>query len=160
MNLLDIILLIPLIIGFIYGYNKGFFNQIAVLIGIVAALYLSSQLSVFVFNFLIEKGVEDSGYLNLISLIITFVLIIIAIRLVGKLLSKTTRAIGLGLFERLAGGVIGAVKFGLIFIVILFFSRNWKTPADFFNEQTVAESRVYPYYLEIIQWMENLVSTF
>lgn len=146
MNFLDIILLIPLVYGLYAGFSKGLVKQLTGLIGIVLALLFSIKLSKSVAEFLIDNNIVNPGWSSVVGFAVTFLGIIIAVKLVGMLVKKTTDSIGLGFLEQILGGVFGALKAFLIVLVLLFFFVKINNFLDIIPPETITESKLYPYY--------------
>lgn len=146
MNFLDIILLLPLVYGLYVGFSKGLIKQLTGLIGIVLALLFSIKISGFVSDFLMNNNMVNEGWASVAGFVIAFLGILIAVRLAGTLVKKTTDTIGLGIVEQILGGVFGALKAFLIVLVLLFFFVKINAFLDIVPAETLTESKLYPYY--------------
>ena len=74
---------------------------------------------------------------------ITFVIIIVAVSLIGKTLTKLADLAALGLINKIMGGVFGLLKIGLVLsVVFIFFDRMNKT-ITFVEKETLEESILY-----------------
>src|SRR5690606_16214148 len=113
MNIIDIILLVFLLFGFIRGFIKGFFVELASLVGLIAGIYGALHFS-YIFVDLLEGWISwEKKYIELSAFGITFILIVVAVALLGKLLTKISNIIALGLVNKFLGALFGLLKTGL-----------------------------------------------
>lgn len=130
MNTFDIIITGLLLFGFIKGLFKGLFVEVASLVALIAGIYGAIKFSHFIRGFLAIRVSWDEKYITLMSFAISFIIIVIAISLLGKLFTKIADFASLGILNKLLGGIFGALKVGLILsIILLIFSKlNNKLP--------------------------------
>jgi len=69
--------------------------------------------------------------------------IVLAISLAGKALTKLANFAALGILNKLLGGVFGALKISLILSVILIVFSNLNQTLPFLEEDDLEESRLY-----------------
>ena len=143
MNTLDIILAALLLFGLVRGFMKGFFVEIAGLAAMALGLYGAIHFSHFVSNYLENSVSWGEKQIQIISFAITFLIIIIAISLAGKLLTKIADAAALGIFNKILGAVFGAAKIGLILSVILVIFSKLNKTIPFVSKEQIAESQLY-----------------
>ena len=146
MNFLDILLLIPLLYGLYTGFTKGLIQQLTGLIGIILALLFSLKLSKHVIEFLLAHQIVNESWTAVVGFSITFLGIIIMVKLVGMLVKKTIKTIGLGFVEKILGGIFGTLKAFLIALVLLFFFVKINSFMQVVPESMFQESALYPYY--------------
>lgn len=118
MNVLDIVITVLLAIGLVRGVLKGFFVEVASLISLILGVYVASHFSHYVGNYLVKYITLEEQYLKLISFAVTFILVVLGVALLGKFITKIADVASLGLLNRIAGGVFGALKYGLLVSVI------------------------------------------
>lgn len=141
MNTFDIIIAALLLFGFIRGLMKGLFVEIASLVALIAGVY--GAFSYFVGDWLEESVAWDEKYISLTAFAATFIIIIIAISLTGKLLTKIADFAALGLINKVLGGVFGALKIGLILSVVFIFFGKMNDTIPFVKEETLEESILF-----------------
>ena len=117
--LIDVVFAILVVLAVIKGYQRGLimglFSLVAVIIGLAAALKLSTVVAGY-----IGKAVKvTEEWLPLISFIVVFVIVLLLIRLAGKLVEKTIQVAMLGWLNRLAGAILYAAIYILVFSVVL-----------------------------------------
>ena len=86
----------------------------------------------------------------LVAFGITFLVIIIAVYLLGQLLSKFASALSLGLFNNIAGAIFGALKTILILSVLLFFFENINQTFHFIPNEVIESSMLYGFLKDIM----------
>jgi membrane protein required for colicin V production len=142
---IDILLGLTLILGFLYGFSKGIiktlFSLVSILIGIIAAMKLSPLTIVA-----LESLIPNNTRLTYIAgFILTFVIVLVLIRFIGNKLEKLMQKTGTNFLNKLMGGSVMAVFFGILYSVIVWFGNE----ARLISETQKDESFTY-YYLEPI----------
>ncbi len=143
MSIIDIILAALLLFGFIRGLMKGLFVEIASLLALVLGIYGAIHFSYFASGFLEEKVDWDEKTINIVAFAITFVVIVLAISLAGKALTKLANFAALGILNKLLGGVFGVLKIGLILSVVLIVFDSLNNTLPFMEEDDIEESMLY-----------------
>jgi len=143
MNVLDIILGALLLFGLVRGFMKGLFVEVASLVALIAGVYGAIHFSSFTADFLQSRTEWNEKTINLAAFAITFVVIIIAISLAGKALTKLADFAALGILNKLLGGVFGALKIGLILSVLLIVFSKMNSVIPFVGDEDIEESVLY-----------------
>lgn len=120
MNLLDLILLVPIIALGIYGYQRGIFRQIFSLGGLIAASGLGFYANRAFILDLWQDGDVQYFSANLLSIIIIIVVVVILFMYLGHLLTKFFKSLYLGLVVRILGAALGVAKGLLVTLLIAF----------------------------------------
>ncbi|QLE01340.1 CvpA family protein [Galbibacter sp. BG1] len=143
MNYIDIILGGLIIFGMVRGFMKGLFIEVASLLALVVGIYGAIHFSYFVGDFLTDKVDWEQKYINLTAFAITFILIILAVSLIGKLLTKIASLAALGLLNRIFGAVFGGLKVAIILGAILIFLDRGNEAFTFIDQKTLDASIIY-----------------
>jgi len=143
MNTFDIIVAALLLFGFVRGLMKGLFVEAASLVSLLAGVYGAIHFSYFVGDWLKNSVSWDQKYISLAAFAITFVIIIIAIALLGKVLTRIANFASLGILNKILGGVFGALKIGLILSVIFIFFGKVNNTIPFVKQESLDESILY-----------------
>ncbi|WP_439153148.1 CvpA family protein [Winogradskyella sp.] len=143
MSIIDIVLAALLLFGFIRGLFKGLFVEVASLVALVLGVYGAIHFSGFVAGFLESKVDWNEKTINIVAFAITFVIIVLAISLAGKALTKLADFAALGILNKLAGGVFGALKIGLILSVLLIVFNKLNNTLPFMEKEDLEESVLY-----------------
>ena len=149
--MIDLAFLIMLVFAVIKGIRKGLiigiFSLIAFIIGLAAAMKLSSVVAAY----LGDSTNISSRWLPVLSFLLVFILVVAIVNLGAKLLEKAAEALMLGAVNKIGGIFFYLFLETMIFSVILFFivQLKWVKP------ETIAESKVYPYVQPIGPWVIN-----
>lgn len=150
MNVIDIILAALLLFGFVRGFLKGFFVEIASLIALVAGVYGAMHFSYFLGDWLHEKVSWSAKYISLTAFAGTFIGIVVVISLAGKILTKIADFAMLGIINKILGGVFGALKIAVIVSVLLTFFSRINNTIPFVEKETIEKSVLFKPVKDII----------
>lgn len=144
MNYIDIIIAIPLLWGLYKGFTKGIILEAATLIALGLAVWGAVKFHDFVTVWMRESLNWTSKYMPVISFALIFIGVLVLVFAIAKLLEKIIKAVALGFLNKLAGGVFGILKFGLILSVVIFLlnaiEKNYSfIPPDIKNKSVLYE---------------------
>ncbi|WP_298531761.1 CvpA family protein [uncultured Algibacter sp.] len=143
MGVIDIVLGALILFGLVRGFMKGLFVEVASLVALIAGVYGAIHFSNFAADFLQSKTEWNEKTINIAAFAITFVVIVLAIGLAGKALTKLANFAALGILNKLLGALFGALKTALILSVVLnIFNKMNKTMA-FVDEDIIENSILY-----------------
>lgn len=143
MGVIDIVLGVLILFGLVRGFMKGLFVEVASLIALIAGVYGAIHFSNFAAEFLQTKTEWNEKTINIVAFAITFVIIVLAIALAGKALTKLADFAALGIINKLAGGVFGALKIALILSVILNIFDKMNSTITFVDEEHTENTMLY-----------------
>jgi len=143
MSIIDIVLGALLLFGLIRGAMKGLFVEIASLVALVLGVYGAIHFSSFAAGFLEPNVNWNEKTINIVAFAITFVIIVLAISLAGKALTKLADFAAFGIINKLAGGLFGALKIGLILSVLLIIFNKLNNTLPFMEKEDLEESILY-----------------
>ncbi len=149
MGILDIVLGLLLIYGLYKGLKNGLFVEIASIIALVAGLYGAIHFSYIAGDYLSKNMEWNERYINIASFIITFIVIVIVVQLAGKFLTKIADFAMLGLLNKLAGAIFGALKVAVILGALLVFFERANSSVNLVKSETLEESLLYEPIKEI-----------
>ena len=116
MTAFDFVVIAIVALSGLFGFARGFVRVVMSLLALVFAIILAIQLAVPIGSML-----PDFGETPATRYIVAFALIAIVVLIVGALLGwmlfRLVRAIGLGFLDRLLGGVAGVAR-GVVLVVI------------------------------------------
>lgn len=144
-NWLDAILVLPLVVGLVRGLMRGLISEIiaivVVILGVLGARYGASSFSAW----LLTQFAWPQGVCDVVAYTIIFLAIAILLSITARLLTKFMRAIHLGWANRIAGGLFGMVKYGIIILIIVFAMDRTNDAFHWLDEaQVVKDSVIYP----------------
>jgi membrane protein required for colicin V production len=136
--LIDFTFAALLILAFIKGYQKGLiiaiFSIIAFIVGLAAALKLSTAVAAYL------KGSlsVSAKWMPFIAFAIVFFVVVILIRLGASLVEKTFQAVMLGWVNRIGGIVLYAALYTIILSIFIFYAEKLQLlqPEAIKNSQT------------------------
>lgn len=143
MGILDIILAIPIIWLAWRGYSQGLILSVTSLVALIAGIYISIHFSGLVAEWL-RTGLEwDGQYMNIVSFIITFILVVVIIQLIGRLFNQVADWAALGILNRIGGLVLGIAKAALFLGILLFIINSFDTNSKLITAKMRSESYLY-----------------
>lgn len=125
-QIIDILIISILVIGFVLGFKDGFVKKIlsfaGFIIAIMAAFSFSPRLKVYLIN-LFEFN-------SSVAVVLSFILIFILILLLSKIIIKIIRPKKsvFGFVDRTLGGLLGTFQTGLFLSGLLIFLSLFKFP--------------------------------
>ena len=149
MGILDIVLGLLLIYGLYKGLKNGLFVEIASIIALIAGIYGAIHFSYIAGDYLSKNMEWNERYINIASFIITFIVIVIVVQLAGKFLTKIADFAMLGLLNKLAGAIFGALKVAVILGALLVFFERANSSVNLVKSETLEESLLYEPIKEI-----------
>jgi len=144
MNFADVAIAIILIIGLFSGLAKGFvrglFGLVALVLGIMIAAGTYERVSTGVLAFIPGDRAPE-----VLSFVLIFLVVVLAIGLLGRIISKALKLAALGWLDRLLGGLLGvgmaSIVVGLLLLVAVM--------AGFQDQKMLKESRLAPSVLRL-----------
>jgi membrane protein required for colicin V production len=119
MNWIDLLGLMVLVVLFFIGVAKGLIRELTTFVGILISFFLALHLMGLAAT-RIEKWVTISPKAALlVGFLSLFVVFVVLFYLFGYLLYRIVRATPLTIFDRIAGGLFGLLKGGVIIFVLL-----------------------------------------
>jgi len=120
MNYIDIILIIPLLWGLYKGVTKGLIIEAASIIALGLAIWGGIKFTDLLTAYAQQHWGWNTKYLPVVSFAVLFLGILILVYAIAKLLERAVKAAALGLLDKVAGGLFGMLKFGLIMSILIF----------------------------------------
>lgn len=151
-NWLDILILLPLLVGMVRGLMRGLVSEIiaiaVVVLGVLGARWGASPVS----EWLLQQFAWPAEICNVVAYVLLFLAIAILLSLFAKLLTKLLHSIHLGWANRLGGAVVGMLKYGLIVLVIIFAMDRLNRRTHWFDQSEIVKtSIVYPYAVQVTE---------
>lgn len=143
MNTIDIVFGIILILGAIQGLRKGLFVELASLVGLIAGIFGAIYFSYFVGDWLAEKTSWSEQVINLSAFAITFIIIVVAVSMAGKLLTKIADFAMLGIINKIAGAIFAVLKYAFLLSVVIMFLNAANERIGFVSEEAMEESLLF-----------------
>ncbi len=134
MNIIDLILIIP-ILWFAYtGFKRGLIIELASLVALILGIYAALYFSFYIEDFLDKVLNMGPKYRAIVAFIMTFVVVIVVVHIIGKILEKLINLVALGFLNKMAGGLFGILK-GAVFLSIILLIINH------FDDQLISQEK-------------------
>ena len=118
MGFLDIILGVLLAIAMFKGIKNGLFVELASLVSLLLGIYAAVKFSNFMKEFLAGFVKWNPNTIQVVAFILTFILVVIAVSLLGKFLTGIADLAFLGWLNSLGGGFFRVLKTILIIGIV------------------------------------------
>ena len=154
MNWLDVLILLPLLIGLVRGLMRGLISEIIAFVVVILGVLGSRFAAPSVSKCLLQWFLWPEGVCDIVAYALIFLAIAILLSIAAKLLTRLLRAIHLGWANRLLGGLFGVLKYGIIVLFAVFIMD--KTDEAFHwqeNEPVVKTSILYPHAVKVVGWI-------
>jgi membrane protein required for colicin V production len=122
---------------------KGLFVEVTTLVGLVLGVYGALHFSYFLGDFLKDSVSWDESMIQVVSFAGTFLIILIALVLLGKAMTKIAETIALGFFNKIVGAIFGFLKYALILSIVLIVYDEINTSLRFVEKEKVKKSVLY-----------------
>jgi len=153
MNIFDIIIGILLILGFYKGFKNGLILEITsllgLIVGIIGAFYITTYHGLYIGRWLNW----EEPYLKITTFVLSFIVIVMAIALIGKALTKVIDYAALGFVNKLFGGVFGVLKFALLLSILMLVFNAINNAFELVEPSTLRTSLFYPYLNEFSEFI-------
>jgi membrane protein required for colicin V production len=153
MNLLDFLILIPVVWLCIRGFGKGLIIELATLaglaLGILAAYFFADNLEVLIkdyFSF-------NSNTTRIIAYVIIFLLVMLVLFIIGKLVEKSVDLVAMGWLNKLLGAVVGIAKGIVLVCIILFLIEKFDPSQKVIKPNVKEKSMFYQPAMELVHFV-------
>ena len=156
----DIIFAVVIVLAILKGYRSGLvvglFSLVAVIIGLAAAMKLSTVVAGY-----IGKAVKVSDeWLPVISFAVVFFVVILLIRLGARAIEKTVEVAMLGWVNKIGGVILFAAIYTVVFSVLLFYAEQMKLVEPETINKSVTYSFVQPWGPKAINGFGTIIPIF
>lgn len=157
---LDLIFAVIIVLAVLKGYQRGFvvglFSLVAVIIGLAAAIKLSTVVAGYIGS---AVRVSDE-WLPVISFAVVFLLVILLIRMGAKAIEKTVEVAMLGWVNKIGGIILFAAIYIVVFSVLLFYAEQVKLIRPETIDKSVSYSFVQPWGPKAINGFGSVIPIF
>lgn len=155
MNLIDFLILIPIIYFAYRGFVNGIIKEVLSIVGIILGVFLTFQYMDPVGEAIKPMFEEGASFVPFISAIIIFVGTLSLVHLAAYLSKKFLETIKLNFVNRIAGAAFGFLKSGIVISAILLILAGFSIP----SEEARQNSATYPYVIYLAPWAYDTVAT-
>lgn len=147
MSYVDIIIVLFLLYGAFRGFSKGLVVEVATLAGLVLGVCAAVRYSAYTEGVLRDFTGSSSRYLSSVALGMTFLLVLFAVCLSGRMLTHLVHVISLGLVNKWLGAFLGAAKYFIVVCAVLVLADMWDDKFHFISEETREKSLLFRPFL-------------
>ncbi|MBN1133274.1 MAG: CvpA family protein [Bacteroidales bacterium] len=119
MNVLDIILIVPLLFALYRGFKKGLVYMAASLLALILGILGAMRFRTVVGSLLDSWFNIAAEHLNVIAFAVTFILIVMIVHLAAFLVDKLIKAVALSFLNRLLGMLFGVLVTAFVLSMLL-----------------------------------------
>ena len=149
MHTLDLLLLIPVTLGFVFGLFKGLIKELTSLAAIVLGIYGAKLFAPPVSGFLIHTLHFSNKTAMPFAYLFLFILIAVLLLFLANMLDKVFDSMSLGGLNKFLGGLFGALKYALIVSILLNVFDALDSRFPIIKAKTKAESIGYKPLLKL-----------
>lgn len=150
--------------GFYKGFKNGLFIELASLISFILGIYVAIKFSYIVRDFLIKNVSWSSKAIQITAFILTLFLVIIAIRLLAKVLTGVADFAFLGWANNIAGAIFATLKSILLAGILLSLFQKVNINNMLISKETQESSLLFDPCVKtsevllpvLTDWFENL----
>ena len=155
----DILILLLLVAGFVYGLKRGIIGEISTIVGVVLGILMcliAGDKAVEALRGMCngwEKWPMAAETSSAIALGVLFCIVFLGCRIVGKFLKGITHTLMLGPIDRLLGAVVGVVVVLLAasFVLNIYFVS--KPDAELFKPERLESDKPLFITLNTVPWL-------
>ena len=142
------------------GFKKGLILELASIAGLVLGIYGSINFSNSIGVYLSDFVDASPNLISMLSFVITFILIVVAVYLLAKVLDKTLKLAAMGMVIRITGALFGMVKYALVLTVLLYLFERVNNKWEFVDKATYQHSLGYKGFQTVnepvLNWLNQL----
>jgi membrane protein required for colicin V production len=155
MNYLDIVLSVPLLWGLYKGISRGIIKELSTLLALILAIYGAVNYSTPIVLFLSDFITINKEYQSVVGFSITFIAIVLFVRLVGVFLDKVVSLVSLTFFSRLLGGVFGIFRMAFVCSALLLVVNTINKQIEIIPKKDIEQSLLYVSVSELAPLMSK-----
>ena len=143
MSWLDVLILLPLLIGLVRGLMKGLIVEITSIVAIILGFWGAKWWSATFASWLMQQFEWSETACIVVAYALLFAGITLALNIIARLLSKLFQKIQLGWLNRLLGGIFGTAKWGIVIVALVLCLHNLDKQFQFIQPELKEKSVVY-----------------
>lgn len=158
MNILDLLLLIPIISGAVSGFRKGFIigviSLLALILGVMGGFYFLN----WGVSLLVNEFGLSGRFIPILAFLMIFVGIILIVNFIGTVLKKIVHMILLGGLDKMAGALVGAFMWAFLVSALIWVASVFRMqfPSDW-QEGSLLYAYVKPVAPAVVGLFDGVV---
>lgn len=157
---IDILYGLLLLLAVIKGLRKGFVLAVLSGLGIIVGLAAAIKLSAAVAGYLKDSVHVSARWLPVLAFLVVFIAVILLVRLGAKLIEGAMDLAMMGWLNKLAGVILYAVVYTIIWSVLLFYAEQSRFLSQSSLNASMTWSFVRPWGPVVIDGFGRLVPLF
>ncbi|MDX1639216.1 MAG: CvpA family protein [Balneolaceae bacterium] len=142
MNLLDLVILFPLLYFAYRGFVNGIIKEVLSIVAIILAVFLTFEYMGPLNRFIGPYFGGNEAYIPFISGTILFIGTVAVVQLVAHFSKKLLEAVNLNVINRLSGMAFGLLKSGIVISAILLLLAGFNMPPEKMRKESLTYSTV------------------
>lgn len=143
MLFIDVVLAAVLIFGLIRGFWNGFLCELAGTVSLLAGIYIAIRFSGYMRDFVGAHFPAHPQGIRLAAFLLTFILVLIGVWVLSRFLTRMAKMAGLGLVNKILGGVLGMIKMMLIASVLITIFEKLNSSGALAEKEPMGDSILY-----------------
>lgn len=139
--LLDALILVATMLGFLRGWKKGLLWALGSLLAVVVGIFISLKLAHSLSDFLFKQNILAGSYTLLISFLVLFLLTMLAFRMAVGFMESILDKMMLGWVNKLSGAFLYSFFVVFIFSIFMWLCKE----AGLIRPELQLESKTYEY---------------
>jgi len=132
------------------GFRKGLIIEVASLVALILGVYGAMKFSSYI-SFHLTKYVDWSPeFIHLASLVLTFIVIVLAIHLIARGIQSIIKMAALGIANKITGAIFGCLKYLFVVAIIIYALETINKRYPFIKSETKEKSMLYGVTASII----------
>ena len=144
MEILDLIILMPLIYGAYKGYKRGFIMSLFLLLAVVVGLYAAFHFTDVIVGYGKEHFSWTSNYIAPVTFLSLFLVVGAGIYFGGKVLESVIKLVKLSILNSLAGALLGLLQWTYFVGSLLLMLISFDQKESIISKETKQHSIIIP----------------
>lgn len=144
MEILDLIILMPLIYGAYKGYKRGFIMSLFLLLAVVVGLYAAFHFTDVIVGYGKEHFSWKSNYIAPVTFLSLFLVVGAGIYFGGKVLESVIKLVKLSILNSLAGALLGLLQWTYFVGSLLLMLISFDQKESIISKETKQHSLILP----------------
>ena len=141
---IDIVLGIALAYGFYTGYSRGIIKAVFAIVSLLIAIMAAMKLSPLMIGVLDGMLSWDPRLIVILGFVLTFIIVVVAIRFIGKSIEKMMQSLKINFVNKIAGGALMSLVFATAFSCIVWFMDEVRLLSPETKEQSITYELIEP----------------
>ena len=158
MTLIDVIMILLLAVGVVYGYMRGMIKQMSSILGFVLGIVVCNVMGDSATEVL-REAIPSSAEWPLASItthamavIVLFVLVWLSVKVAGMFLKNTIDALHLSIVDRVGGAALNVLKYFFALSILLNLWLLISPKSEVFTTQHALENKPFELTLNLVPW--------